>query len=483
MARYYQIASVLYDMTVTPNFEESEDEKSGDEESDLVPASLVPIVPILRAAKEIEEENPRVAYLCRFTAFEYTHKMDPHSSGRGVRQFRTYLLHRLEKDEMETSRRLASTDAKEILKFYEQYCRKNLEGLHMRKSSPATCNGNTRGEIKAAVDLLRGISNLPIPRQYTTNVPEAIEGPIVHDLIDWLRQTFGFQKGNMENQKEHLILLLANVDMKRSGGRYEREGQSHMIDHYTIDDLMKKVFQNYISWCMYLHLESNIKISDDASTQQHKLLYIGLYLLIWGEASSVRFMPECLCYIFHHFYWGTRDVVTKFIKTKIQGDMHTLLKTIRLAQCYVIRVTKMGVGFRIVYLYGKSEAMLGPEMARDLYDIICSRRESSFDPVIYQEGRDDAFLQLIIQPIYNVIQNEAVMSKNGTVCHSKWRNYDDLNEYFWSKKVFKKLGWPMDPASDFFTHHIKNNLMWYNWNDKYERKCFYHATEFSLLRS
>jgi len=27
---------------------------------------------------------------------------------------------------------------------------------------------------------------------------------------------------------------------------------------------------------------------------------MGLYLLIWGEASNVRFMPECLCYIFHN---------------------------------------------------------------------------------------------------------------------------------------------------------------------------------------
>ena len=34
------------------------------EESELVPSSLAPIVPILRAANEIEEENPRVAYLC-----------------------------------------------------------------------------------------------------------------------------------------------------------------------------------------------------------------------------------------------------------------------------------------------------------------------------------------------------------------------------------------------------------------------------------
>jgi hypothetical protein len=42
------------------------------------------------------------------------------------------------------------------------------------------------------------------------------------------------------------------------------------------------------------------RIPTDASTQQPELLYIGLYLLIWGEASNVRFMPECICYIFHH---------------------------------------------------------------------------------------------------------------------------------------------------------------------------------------
>ena len=34
--------------------------------------------------------------------------------------------------------------------------------------------------------------------------------------------------------------------------------------------------------------------------QQRKILYMGLYLLIWGEAANIRFMPECLCYIFHN---------------------------------------------------------------------------------------------------------------------------------------------------------------------------------------
>nr|CDM83143.1 unnamed protein product [Triticum aestivum] len=302
-------------------------------ESELVPSSLAPIVPILRAANEIEDENPRVAYLCRFTAFEKAHTMDPNSSGRGVRQFKTYLLHRLEKDEKDTQRRLASTDAKEIQRFYEHYCKKYLEeGLQTRKPDemaryyqiasvlydvlktvtpdkpnseydqyakgvekekasfshynilPLNISGPTQPvmeipEIKAAVALLRKINNLPTPRPDTTNGPQGIDdGPIVRDLLDWLWQTFGFQKGNVENQKEHLILLLANIDMRGSGNLHQGERQNHM---------------------------------------------------------------------------------------------------------------------------------------------------------------------------------EAAMSKRGTVSHSKWRNYDDLNEYFWSKKCFKQLGWPMDPASDFFADPTK----------------------------
>ena len=33
---------------------------------------------------------------------------------------------------------------------------------------------------------------------------------------------------------------------------------------------------------------------------KRKTLYLSLYLLIWGEAANLRFMPECLCYLFHN---------------------------------------------------------------------------------------------------------------------------------------------------------------------------------------
>jgi len=54
-----------------------------------------------------------------------------------------------------------------------------------------------------------------------------------------------------------------------------------------------------------------------------------------------------------------------------------------------------------------------------------------------------------VTPIYKVIEKEAERSKTMKSKHSHWRNYDDLNEYFWSVDCFR-LGWPMRADADFF---------------------------------
>ncbi|XP_058101234.1 callose synthase 7 [Magnolia sinica] len=420
-------------------------------DSELVPSSLSFITPILRVANELEHINPRVAYLCRFHAFEKAHYLDPTSSGRGVRQFKTYLLHRLEKEEVETKRMLAKNDSREMQKFYQWFYEENVkEGPTKRKPEemaknyqmasilydvlktvapsekvdeieryaeeverkkehyaqynilPLHTSGATSPimelpEIKAAVSALRRLDNLPKPRiQSTESAPSKSDDFLmpghgdksIHDLLDWLWLTFGFQKGNVANQREHLILLLANIDTRnRLHGEY-----SH-LNSETIQLLMDKIFKNYHSWCAYLHIHSNIKFPSNAEMQQLELLYIGLYLLIWGEASNVRFMPECICYIFHN----------------MAKELHGIL-------------------------YGNVHPVSG-------------------DHIQAAHHGEESFLREVITPIYQVMLKEARRNKGGTASHSKWRNYDDLNEYFWTRECFK-LGWPMNYEADFFVEEV-----------------------------
>ncbi|KAM0833601.1 hypothetical protein ACQ4PT_064158 [Festuca glaucescens] len=398
------------------------------EPGERVPDALAPeVMPFIRAADDVEPFNPRVAFLCRKYAYKKVQRMDPSSIQRGVRQFKTYMSLKLDQDDTQ----FLVNDAKEIQRFYKHYCdnlirssqRTNFDELaryyqvssalyevlkdvtnnkvdsevmkcakvveeksgHFRSYKynivPLNFPGSSEAvlelpEIKSAIDAIRNTDGLPKPHMSSMHR----EGKSIRDLLDWLSLAFGFQNSNVENQRENMILLLANISTRTSG----QDGLP-LVD--TVNDLGEKIFGNYESWCNYLHLSSRIMINYDGALkkQQLMLLHIGLYLLIWGEASNVRFMPECLCYIFHH-------------------------------------------------------------MANQLNEMV---EENYFQPPpgFEEEG---SFLKVVIEPIYKVLQKESQRSKGGTAGHSAWRNYDDLNEQFWSEKCFMKLGWPWDLRADFF---------------------------------
>ncbi|KAM1010652.1 callose synthase 7-like isoform X1 [Malus sylvestris] len=424
-----------------PNEDESLD-------SIVVPPGLPSIAPIFRVADEIEKDNPRVAYLCRFHGFEKAHKMDPTSSGRGVRQFKTLLLNKLEKDEIVTKHQLARSDPQEIVKYYHQFYEKNIkDGEYTKKPEEMAKNCQiatvlydvlttvvpqtqidkqtlkmaedvkkkreqyvnynilplyTVGvkpaimelpEIKAALRALQNVNSLPTPKFHVklsnpddkSTVPTERIKP-VNDILDWLSSIFGFQKGNVANQREHLLLLLANMDVRHRNLENFTE-----LNSATVQQLSEKIFKNYRSWFNYLHRKTNIRFPPDYDRQQLELIYIALYLLIWGEASNIRFMPECLCYIFH-------------------------------------------------------------QMAKEVYGILSSNAHPPTGEIYETTARDEeSFLRDVVTPIYQVLYKEAKRNKNGKASHSRWRNYDDLNEYFWSDRCFR-LGWPMDPKADFFRH-------------------------------
>ncbi|XP_057496432.1 callose synthase 5 [Actinidia eriantha] len=413
-------------------------------DNEVVPPSLASIRPILHVANEIQTERPRVAYLCRFYAFEKAHRLDQNSSGRGVRQFKTGLLQRLERDNASSlASRVKKTDAREIESFYQQYYEHYVRALDKGEQAdraqlskayqtagvlfevlcavnktekveevapeiiaaakdvqakteiyapynilPLDSAGASQSimqleEVKAAVAALRNTRGLNWPSSFEQERQKAGE----LDLLDWLRAMFGFQRDNVRNQREHLILLLADNHIRLT----PKPEPLNKLDDRAVDAPMNKLFKNYKTWCKFLGRKHSLRLPQgQQEVQQRKILYMGLYLLIWGEAANVRFMPECLCYIFHNMAY----------------ELHGLLAG------NVSIVT----GENIKPSYG---------------------------------GDDESFLRKVITPIYRVIDKEAKKSENGKAPHTAWSNYDDLNEYFWSADCFS-LGWPMRDDGDFF---------------------------------
>ncbi|TKY73602.1 Callose synthase 10 [Spatholobus suberectus] len=231
-------------------------------------------------------------------------------------------------------------------------------------------------EVKAAVSAIRYTDQFPrLPAGFK------VSGQRDADMFDLLEFVFGFQKDNVRNQRENVVLMIAN---KQSRLAIPAETDPK-IDEKTINEVFMKVLDNYIRWCRYLRIRLAWN-SLEAINRDRKLFLVSLYFLIWGEAANVRFLPECICYIFHH-------------------------------------------------------------MAKEL-DAILDHGEAGPAASCVTDDGSAKFLEKIICPIYETLAAEAGRNNNGKAAHSAWRNYDDFNEYFWSPACFE-LNWPMRINSPF----------------------------------
>ncbi|CAK8536422.1 unnamed protein product [Lathyrus sativus] len=231
-------------------------------------------------------------------------------------------------------------------------------------------------EVRAALSALRTVGDLRLPPRWQPHM----------DLLDWLALFFGFQNDNVRNQREHLILHLANAQMRLN----PPPDNIDSLDSTVLRSFRENLLRNYSNWCSYLAVKPCVWLpSATNSDHRRELLYVSLYLLIWGESANLRFIPECICYIFHN-------------------------------------------------------------MAMDL-NVIFQNQQTDYDDYTPSYDPQKGFLDSVVKPIYETVRFEAeINSGNGTEPHAKWRNYDDINEYFWTKRCFSKLQWPIDAGSSFF---------------------------------
>ncbi|KAK4760517.1 hypothetical protein SAY87_005410 [Trapa incisa] len=404
---------------------------------------------ILRIADEIQDDDPNISRILCEHAYSLAQNLDPNSEGRGVLQFKTGLMsvikQKLAKREVGAIDR--SRDIARLQEFYKSYREKNNvikmreEEMKLRESAAYTANLGElerktvkRKRISATLKVLRSVLEqldkdipeelkrmmeadvamtedliayniIPLDGPSTTNAigtfPEVqaamaalrftdlptlppdfqIPATRVADMFDFLHYVFGFQKDNVSNQREHIVHLLSNEQSRL----FIPEAVDPTLDKTAVERVFQKSLDNYIKWCIYLGIKP-VWSGLNTLPKEKKLLFVSLYFLIWGEAANIRFLPECLCYIFH-------------------------------------------------------------QMAREMDGILRHQVALRADSCNSENGA--SFLREVIAPLYEVVAAEAANNDNGKAPHSTWRNYDDFNEFFWSLRCFE-LSWPWRKNYPFF---------------------------------
>lgn len=177
-----------------------------DFDSEVVPASLASIAPILCVANDIETRSPRAAFICRFYAFEKSRAMDTTSNGRGVRQFKTALLQRLEREAESTLQgRMEKSDAIEMKNIYKQYYENYVKSLDEAANQAARAHLEKEYQTTAVLfEVLKFVTESESV-EVASEVMEAGKNPGAHQVIMQLAEGGGETSNNVDVSQRTLV--------------------------------------------------------------------------------------------------------------------------------------------------------------------------------------------------------------------------------------------------------------------------------------
>jgi 1,3-beta-glucan synthase len=178
-------------------------------------------------------------------------------------------------------------------------------------------------------------SREPYPA-WTSDAQIPLSKEEVEDIFLDLTAKFGFQRDSMRNMYDHLMTLLDSRASRMTpnqallslhadyiGGDNANYRKWYFAAHLDLDDAvgfanmkgkgLKRSRKNKKKGAPENEAEALEDLEGDDSleaaeyrwktrmnrmSQHDRVRQLALYLLIWGEANQVRFMPECLCFIF-----------------------------------------------------------------------------------------------------------------------------------------------------------------------------------------
>jgi len=180
-------------------------------------------------------------------------------------------------------------------------------------------------------------SREPYPA-WTSDAQIPLSKEEIEDIFLDLANKFGFQRDSMRNMYDHLMTLLDSRASRMTpnqallslhadyiGGDNANYRKWYFAAHLDLDDAVgfsnmkgsksqkkaakakKKKNKNEPEEQTLEDLEGDNSLEAaefrwktrmNRMSQHDRVRQLGLYLLCWGEANQVRFMPECLCFVF-----------------------------------------------------------------------------------------------------------------------------------------------------------------------------------------
>ncbi|KAH6615723.1 glycosyltransferase family 48 protein [Chaetomium sp. MPI-SDFR-AT-0129] len=176
-------------------------------------------------------------------------------------------------------------------------------------------------------------SREPYPA-WTSDAQIPLSKEEIEDIFLDLTAKFGFQRDSMRNMYDHLMILLDSRASRMTpnqallslhadyiGGDNANYRKWYFAAHLDLDDAVgfanvknkkgkkknkkKKGAEDEPVALEDLEGDDSLEAAEfrwktrmNRMSQHDRVRQIALYLLCWGEANQVRFMPECLCFIF-----------------------------------------------------------------------------------------------------------------------------------------------------------------------------------------
>lgn len=132
----------------------------------------------------------------------------------------------------------------------------------------------------------------------------------IQDIFVHYEDKYGFQHDNVRNMYDHLLTMLDSRSSRMSprlalwtlhadyiGGEHANYRKWYFAAHLDLED--RRISKRSPTGLLLKEAQREWRNRMETMKDTERIAQLALYLLIWGEAATLRYIPELLCFLFY----------------------------------------------------------------------------------------------------------------------------------------------------------------------------------------